>query len=133
MLSSSSQARAAAPSLSACRRPPAGMPRAAVAVSAVVGPAKILASASPPSPSPSSSLPQMPLLRLGCRRRRRCTAAPLAVPAAYLEDDDDEDFSLNVDDLDALTDDELADLLADRNPKGYTEETLLRKVRKKGY
>ena len=75
----------------------------------------------------------MPLLRLGCRRRRRCPAAPLAVPAAYLEDDDDEDFSLNVDDLDALTDDELADLLADRNPKGYTEETLLRKVRKKGY
>ena len=52
------------------------------------------------------------------------------MPAAYLQDDDDDDddFSLNVDDLDALTDDELADLLADRNPKGYTEEALLRKV-----
>ena len=75
----------------------------------------------------------MPLV-LSCRRRqhqrhrRRPIVAPSAVPAAYLEDDD-EDVSLNVDDLDALTDDELADLLAGRNPSGYSEEELLRKVK----
>lgn len=54
------------------------------------------------------------------------------MPAAYLQDDDDdEDVSLNIDGLDALTDDELADLLAGRNSSGYTEEELLRKVKKK--
>ena len=67
----------------------------------------------------------MPLV-LSCRRRqhqrhrRRPIVAPSAVPAAYLEDDD-EDVSLNVDDLD--------DLLAGRNPSGYSEEELLRKVK----
>ena len=68
------------------------------------------------------------MLLLSCRRQRhRHGIAPFAVPAEYLNDDD-EDVSLKLDELDALTDDELADLLAGQNPKGYSEEELLRKV-----
>ena len=61
------------------------------------------------------------------QRRRLLLVFSFFFDAAYLEDDD-EDVSLNVDDLAALTDDELADLLAGRNPSGYSEEELLRKV-----
>lgn len=138
MLSSATPSPARQPALAPRRRHPVDMLRA---VAARAGQARIPNASSSSSFSSSSTLPSssMPHV-LSCRRRhqrrrRRPSIAPSAVPAAYLEDDD-EDVSLNVDDLDALTDDELADLLAGRNPSGYSEEELLRKVkteREEGY
>ena len=125
MLSSATASPARSPLLSTRRRP-VDMLRTAVSVSAA-SQLKMPLAASSASPSCSFSSPSLMLL-LSCRRQRhRHGIAPFAVPAEYLNDDD-EDVSLKLDELDALTDDELADLLAGQNPKGYSEEELLRKV-----
>lgn len=91
------------------------------------------ASSAPCSPS-SSCLP--PPVRLSCRRRRcggverrHIIIIPSALPSPGDGDnEDDEDVRLDLDEVDALTDDELADLLAERNTSRFSEEELLRKV-----